>query len=405
MPAFSFKFVANKELRKMLKLPVYLDNNATTPMDPRILEEMLPYFREHFGNAASRNHYFGWAAEEAVNYAREQVAQLVGAEPKEIIFTSGATESDNLALKGIFEMYAAKGNHIITVKTEHKAVLDSCRHIEKLGGEITYLDVNEDGLIDLKELENAMRPATILVSVMYTNNETGVIQPIKEISAIAKKHGALFFTDATQAAGKIPVDVNRDGIDLMSFSAHKMYGPKGIGALYVRRKNPRVKVTAQIDGGGHERGMRSGTLNVPGIVGFGKACELCRIEMKKESERIKILRDKLEKELLKLDEAFLNGNKDHRLYNISNIGFKRAGGESLMTALNKNIAISSGSACTSASPEPSHVLKAMGLNDDLAHASLRFSLGRFTTEEEIDYTIDQVRDTVKLREQLANLPM
>jgi len=389
----------------MLKLPIYLDNNATTPMDPRVLEEMLPYFREHFGNAASRNHYFGWAAEEAVSYAREQVAQLIGAEPKEIIFTSGATESDNLALKGVFEMYAAKGNHILTVKTEHKAVLDSCKHIEKLGGEITYLDVNEDGLIDLKELENAIRPATILVSVMYTNNETGVIQSIKEISAIAKKHGALFFSDGTQAAGKITVDVNKDGIDLMSFSAHKIYGPKGIGALYVRRKNPRVKVTAQIDGGGHERGMRSGTLNVPGIVGFGKACELCRIEMKKESERIKILRDKLEKELLKPDEAFLNGNKDHRLYNISNIGFKSAGGESLMTALNKNIAISSGSACTSASPEPSHVLKAMGLNDDLAHASLRFSLGRFTTEEEIDYTIDQVRETVKLRVQLANLPM
>lgn len=389
----------------MLKLPVYLDNNATTPVDPRVLEEMLPYFTEHFGNAASRSHWFGWTAEEAVTYAREQVAQLVGAEPKEIIFTSGATESDNLALKGVFEMYSAKGNHIITVKTEHKAVLDSCKHIEKLGGEITYLTVNEDGLIDLKELENAMRPQTILVSVMYANNETGVIQPIKEISALAKKHGALFFSDATQAAGKIPIDVNKDGMDLMSFSAHKIYGPKGTAALYVRRKNPRVKVTAQIDGGGHERGMRSGTLNVPGIVGFGKACELCRIEMKKESERIKLLRDKLETELLKSDEAFINGNRDHRLFNVTNIGFKNAGGEGLMTAINKNIAISSGSACTSASPEPSHVLKAMGLADDMAHASLRFSLGRFTTEEEIDYTIGQVTEAVKLRDQLANLSM
>ncbi len=388
----------------MLKLPIYLDNNATTPMDPRILEAMMPYFLEHFGNAASRSHPFGWAAEEGVNYAREQVAQLIGAEPKEIIFTSGATESDNLALKGVFEMYATKGNHIITTKTEHKAVLDTCKHIEKLGGEITYLNVKEDGLIDIKELENAMQPNTILVSIMYANNEIGVIQPIKEISAIAKKHGALFFTDATQAVGKVPVNVIHDGIDLMAFSAHKMYGPKGVGSLYVRRKNPRVKVTAQIDGGGHERGMRSGTLNVPGIVGFGKACELCRIEMKKESELIKKLRDKLETELLKLDETFVNGNTEHRLPNVSNMSFRYAESEGLMSGFNKNIAVSSGSACTSASIEPSHVLKALGLNDDLSHSSIRFGLGRFTTEEEINYTIEQVRQTVlKLREtQLAN---
>jgi cysteine desulfurase len=383
----------------MLTLPVYLDNNATTPMDPGVLEEMTPYFIQHFGNAASRNHPFGWAAEEAVNYAREQVAQLIGAEPKEIIFTSGATESDNLALKGIFEMYTTKGNHIITVKTEHSAVLDACNHIEKLGGLITYLDVKKDGLIDLEELENAVRPETILISVMYANNETGVIQPIKEISAISKKNGALFFTDATQAVGKIPVNVMNDGIDLMAFSAHKIYGPKGVGALYVRRKNPRVKVTAQIDGGGHERGMRSGTLNVPGIVGFGKACELCRIEMKKEFEQIKLLRDQLENELLKLDGTSINGNTINRLPNVTNMSFRNAESQGLMSAINKNIAVSSGSACTSASPEPSHVLKAMGLSDDLAHSSIRFSLGRFTTPEEIDFTTDQVREAVlKLRE-------
>lgn len=387
----------------MLTLPVYLDNNATTAVDPRVLEEMLPYFSQHFGNAASRSHSFGWAAEEAVNYAREQVAQLIGAEPKEIIFTSGATESDNLALKGVFEMYAAKGNHIITSKTEHKAVLDTCQHIEKNGGEVTYLDVKEDGLINLKELENAMRPETILVSVMYANNEIGVIQPIKEISAIAKKYGALFFSDATQAVGKIPVNVLEEGIDLLAFSAHKMYGPKGVGALYVRRKNPRVTVTAQMDGGGHERGMRSGTLNVPGIVGFGKACELCLVEMKKEYERLKGLRDRLEGALINADQAFVNGNTLHRLPNITNLSFKDLGSDELMIGLNKNIALSSGSACTSASIEPSHVLKAMGLDDGRAQSSIRFGLGRFNTEEEIDYTIDQVKEVVlKLREsQLA----
>lgn len=378
----------------MLNVPVYLDYNATTPMDERVLEEMSPYFLKHFGNAASRSHSFGWEAEEAVEYAREQVAKLIGAEPKEIIFTSGATEADNLALKGVSEMYAAKGNHIITVVTEHKAVLDTCAHLEKTGCEITYLAVKNDGFIDLTELEKAIKPDTILISIMYANNEIGVIQPIKEISAIAKKHGILFFTDATQAVGKIQVNVIKDGIDLMSFSGHKIYGPKGVGALYVRRKNPRVRVTAQMDGGGHERGMRSGTLNVPGIVGFGKACELCRIEMSKHSQRIKKLRDKLESELLKLEDVFVNGNVEQRLPNVCNLSFKNVESESLISGFNKNIAVSSGSACTSATLEPSYVLKALGVENDLAKAAIRFSLGRFTTEEEIDYTIEQVRETV-----------
>lgn len=383
----------------MLKLPVYLDNNATTPCDPRVVEAMIPYFTEQFGNAASRNHPFGWAAEEAVDYAREQVAKLINADPKEIIFTSGATEGDNLAIKGIFEMYASKGNHIITANTEHKAVLDTCKHIEKIGGEVTYLNVKEDGLIDLSELEAAIKPNTILIAIMYANNEVGVIQPVKEISTIAKKHGILFFTDGVQAVGKIPVDVQKDGIDLMAFTSHKMYGPKGIGALYVRRKNPRVKVTAQMDGGGHERGMRSGTLNVPGIVGFGKAAELARLEMDQDAKRLSVLRDKLETELLKIEEAYVNGNREHRLPHVSNISFKHVEGEGLLMGFNKNIALSSGSACTSASLEPSYVLKALGLGDDLAHSSLRFGLGRFTTEEQIDYTIEQVRNTVlKLRD-------
>jgi len=383
----------------MLKLPIYLDNNATTPCDPRVVEAMVPYFTDHFGNAASRNHPFGWAAEEAVDYAREQVAKLVGADPKEIIFTSGATEGDNLAIKGVFEMYASKGNHIITATTEHKAVLDTCKHIEKLGGEVTYLPVKPDGLIDLGQLEAAIKPTTILVAIMYANNEIGVIQPVREISAIAKRHGVLFFTDGVQAVGKVPVDVLKDGIDIMAFTSHKMYGPKGIGALYVRRKNPRVKVTAQMDGGGHERGMRSGTLNVPGIVGFGKAAELARLEMEQDTKRLSFLRDKLESELLKLEEAYVNGNRDHRLPHVTNISFKYVEGEGLLMGFNKNIALSSGSACTSASLEPSYVLKALGLGDDLAHSSLRFGLGRFTTEEQIDYTIEQVRNTVlKLRE-------
>jgi cysteine desulfurase len=383
----------------MLKLPIYLDHNSTTPMDPRVLEAMIPYFVENFGNAASRNHSFGWQAEEAVDYAREQVAQLIGADPKEIIFTSGATEGDNLGIKGVYEMYASKGNHIITCTTEHKAVLDTCKHLEKLGAEVTYLEVQPDGLIDLKQLEAAMKPTTILVAIMYANNEIGVIQPVKEISAIAKKHGALFFTDAVQAVGKIPVDVIADGIDIMAFTAHKMYGPKGIGALYVRRKNPRVKVTAQVDGGGHERGMRSGTLNVPGIVGFGKACELARLEMAADTERISKLRDKLENALKVIDETYVNGNPAHRLPHVSNISFKYVEGEGLMMGFNKDIALSSGSACTSASLEPSYVLKALGLGDDLAHSSLRFGLGRYTTEEQIDFTIKAVSDTVlKLRE-------
>lgn len=383
----------------MLQFPIYLDHNATTPCDPRVIEAMLPYFTNAYGNAASRNHPFGWQAEQAVDTAREQVAQLIGADPKEIIFTSGATEGDNLAIKGVFEMYASKGNHIITCNIEHKAVLDTCKHVEKSGADVTYLKVKDNGLIDLAELEAAIRPTTILIAIMYANNEIGTIMPMKEISRIAKKHGVLVFSDATQAVGKVPVDVNADGIDIMAFSAHKMYGPKGVGALYVRRKNPRVKVTAQIDGGGHERGMRSGTLNVPGIVGFGKACEICRLEMAEETERVSKLRDKLENALLSIEESYVNGDRDHRLPHVSNISFKYVEGEGLMMGFNKNIAVSSGSACTSASLEPSYVLKALGLGDDLAHSSLRFGLGRFTTEEQIDYTIEQVSNTVlKLRE-------
>jgi cysteine desulfurase len=383
----------------MLKLPIYLDHNATTPCDPRVVEAMIPYFTNNFGNAASRNHPFGWQAEEAVDYAREQVAKLIGADPKEIIFTSGATEADNLAIKGVFEMYATKGNHIITCNIEHKAVLDTCKHIEKQGAEVTYLKVKPDGLVDLQELEAAMRPTTILIALMYGNNEIGVVQPMKEINRIARKFGALVFSDATQAVGKIPVDVNKDGIDLLAMTAHKMYGPKGVGALYVRRKNPRVKVTAQMDGGGHERGMRSGTLNVPGIVGFGKAAELCIAEMDKDAAHTSRLRDKLESALLKLEEAYVNGSIEHRLPHVTNISFKYVEGEGLMMGFNKSIAVSSGSACTSASLEPSYVLKALGLGDDLAHSSLRFGLGRYTTEEQIDYTIEQVSKTVtKLRE-------
>ncbi|WP_207420535.1 IscS subfamily cysteine desulfurase [Desertivirga brevis] len=385
-----------------MNLPIYLDNNATTPMDPRVLEAMIPYFTQKFGNAASRNHAFGWAAEEAIDYGREQVAKLIGANEKEIIFTSGATEADNLAIKGVFEMYKDKGNHIITCVTEHKAVLDTCKHLEKLGASITYLPVKEDGLVDLEELEKAFTDKTILVAIMYGNNEIGVIQPIKEISAITHKHGALFFTDATQACGKIPVDVNADGIDLLAFSAHKMYGPKGVGALYVRRKNPRVKVTAQMDGGGHERGMRSGTLNVPGIVGFGKACELARLEMADEAVRLSALRDKLESSLKTLEESYVNGNVENRLPHVANISFKYVEGEGLMMAM-KDMAVSSGSACTSASLEPSYVLKALGLSDDLAHSSIRFGLGRFTTEEEVDFAIEQTKKAVNHLRDLSPL--
>jgi cysteine desulfurase len=372
------------------KKMIYLDNNATTPCDPRVVEAMLPYFFENFGNAASRNHPFGWVAEEGVDYGREQVANLLKADPKEIIFTSGATESNNLALKGIFEMYASKGNHIITAKTEHKAILDTCHKIEKMGGEITYLDVARDGTIDLAQLEAAIRPTTILVSIMWANNEIGVIQDVKAIGDICKKHGVLFHSDATQAVGKIPTYPREMGIHLMSFTAHKMYGPKGVGALYVCRKNPRVKVTAQMDGGGHERGMRSGTLNVPGIVGFGKAAELCQQEMAQDTERLSRLRDKLESALSKIEEVEINGNIAHRMPHVTNMSFKHVEGEGLMMTFNQNLAVSSGSACTSASLEPSYVLVALGLGDDLAHSSLRFSLGRFTTEEEIDATIESV---------------
>jgi len=377
----------------MVSLPIYLDNNATTRMDPRVLEAMLPYFTEHFGNAASRNHPFGWQAEEAVDCAREQVASLIGANPKEIIFTSGATESDNLAVKGVYEMYARKGNHIITVNTEHKAVLDACKHVKKLGGSVTYLEPNGEGLIDLAELEAAITDKTVLISVMYANNEIGVIQPIKEIGAIARKHNVVFHSDATQAVGKVPVNVDEDNIDLLSMTAHKMYGPKGIGALYVRRRNPRIKVTAQIDGGGHERGMRSGTLNVPGIVGFGKACEICKEELSGEMERLAELRDHLERELLKVEESYVNGSTAHRLPGVTNISFKYVEGEGLMMGV-KDLAVSSGSACTSASLEPSYVLKNLGLDDELAHSSLRFGLSRYTTKEEIDYAITHVTDAV-----------
>jgi len=369
---------------------IYLDNNATTPTDPRVVETMLPYFSQHFGNAASRNHPFGWQAENAVDTAREQVANLINVDPREIIFTSGATEADNLALKGVFEMYAKKGNHIITLKTEHKAVLDSCKKIEKLGGEVTYLDVNREGLVDLVQLEAAITDKTILVSIMFANNETGVVQPMKEIGQICAKKGVLFMSDATQAVGKIPVDPKELGIHLMAFTAHKMYGPKGVGALFVNRKNPRVKVTSQMDGGGHERGMRSGTLNVPAIVGFGKAAELCQQEMADEAKRLSGLRDRLESELCKIEETYINGSTKNRMPHVTNISFKHVEGEGLMMTFNQQIGVSSGSACTSASLEPSYVLIALGLGDDLAHSSLRLSLGRFTTDEEIDQAIEQI---------------
>lgn len=387
---------------KTMNLPIYLDNNATTPMDPRVLEAMLPYFTTKFGNAASRNHPFGWVAEEGVDYAREQVAKLIGANEKEIIFTSGATESDNLGIKGVFEMYKEKGNHIITCTTEHKAVLDTCKHVEKLGARVTYLDVQADGLINLADLEAAMTNETILVCIMHGNNEIGVIQPVKEIAAIAHKFGALFMTDATQTVGKIPVDVIKDGIDILALSAHKMYGPKGVGALYVRRKNPRVKVTSQMDGGGHERGMRSGTLNVAGIVGLGKACEIAGLDMEADTIRLSALRDKLEKALTVLEESYVNGNVEHRLPHVANISFKYVEGEGLMMAM-KDLAVSSGSACTSASLEPSYVLKSLGLSDDLAHSSIRFGLGRFTTEEEVDYAIEVTLKAVNHLRELSPL--
>ncbi len=374
---------------------IYLDNNSTTPCDPRVVDTMIPYFYEMPGNAASRSHPFGWQAEEAVDYAREQIANLIEVDSKEVIFTSGATEADNLAIKGVFEMYAKKGNHIITLTTEHKAVLDSCKKVERMGGEVTYVEVERDGLVDLKKLEAAITDKTILISVMWANNETGVIQPMKEIGDLCAKHGVLFMSDATQAVGKIPVNPKEVGVHLMAFTSHKMYGPKGVGALFVNRKNPRVKVTSQIDGGGHERGMRSGTLNVPGIVGFGKAAEIAKKEMKQDGERLSKLRDKLEAAMkAKLEEVYVNGNVDSRMPHVTNISFKHVEGEGLMMTFNQNIAVSSGSACTSASLEPSYVLIALGLGDDLAHSSIRFSLGRFTTDEEIDDTIELISNGV-----------
>lgn len=382
-----------------MQTPIFLDNHATTPMDPRVLEAMLPYFGPKFGNAASRNHSFGWEAEEAVEKAREQVASLIGANKKEIVFTSGATESDNLAIKGVAEMYAERGNHIITAATEHKAVLDTCKRLEKKGFKVTYLPLQPDGLLDLDQLREAITDKTILVTVMWANNEIGVLQPIREIGAICKERGVLFHSDATQAVGKVPVDVIKDNVDLLSISAHKMYGPKGVGALYVRRKGPRVQVTAQIDGGGHERGMRSGTLNVPGIVGLGKACEICQQEMAEESTRLAGLRDRLLNRILEgLDEVYVNGSMEHRLPHNLNVSFSYVEGESLLMGIH-DIAVSSGSACTSATLEPSYVLKALGKGDDLAHSSIRFGLGRFTTEEEVDYAADSIiRIVEKLRE-------
>jgi cysteine desulfurase len=377
-----------------MNLPVYLDNNATTPCDERVVEAMLPYFTHRFGNAASRTHLYGWQAEEAVQVAREQIADLIGAEKEEIVFTSGATEADNLAIKGVFEMYAGKGNHFITVNTEHKAVLDTVKHIEKLGGSVSCLEVGKDGLVDLESLEASITQKTIMIAVMYANNEIGVIQPVAAIGKIAAKYGLIFFSDAAQAAGKISIDVQKDGIGLMALSAHKIYGPKGVGALYVRRKNPRLRLTAQMDGGGHERGMRSGTLNVPGIVGFGKAAAISKSEMPAEMDRLGQLRNKLENALLRAGDTQINGNREYRLPNTTNISFVGTEANLLMAGFNKEIAVSSGSACTSASLEPSYVLKALGLSSDLAHSSLRFSLGRFNTEQEIDYVIDKLSTTL-----------
>jgi cysteine desulfurase len=386
-----------------MKTPIYLDNHATTQMDPRVLEAMIPYFTTYFGNAASRNHEFGWVAEQAVEKARKQIADLIGASAKEIIFTSGATESDNLAIKGVAEMYAEKGNHIITAATEHKAVLDTCKKLEKNGYRVTYLPVQGDGLVDLDMLREAITDKTILVTIMYANNEIGVIQPVAEIGKICREKGVLFHTDGVQAIGKVPVDVNKDHIDLMSITGHKLYGPKGVGALYVRRKAPRVQLTAQMDGGGHERGMRSGTLNVPGIVGLGEACAISQREMAEESKRLMYLRDKLRSRLeAELDEVYLNGSWEHRLPHSLNLSFAYVEGESLLMGIN-DVAVSSGSACTSATLEPSYVLKALGLGDDIAHSSIRFGIGRFNTEEEIDYVADKLIHVVKKLRELSPL--
>lgn len=384
-------------------LPIYLDNHATTRTDPRVLEAMLPYFCETFGNAASRNHEFGWIAEKAVEQGREQIAKLIGASSKEIVFTSGATESDNLAIKGVAEMYREKGNHIITQTTEHKAILDTCKRLEKHGYRVTYLPVQKDGRIDLDDLRRAIDDKTILVSIMAANNEIGVLQPIREIGKICHEKGVLFHTDAVQALGKVPFNVIEDNVDLASISGHKIYGPKGVGALYVRRKNPRVQLSSQIDGGGHERGMRSGTLNVPGIVGLGKACEIAMMELEQEAKRDAALRDRLKEQLMsQLDEVYINGSLEHRLPGNLNISFAFVEGESLLMGM-KGIAVSSGSACTSATLEPSYVLKALGAGDELAHSSIRFGIGRFNTQAEIDYVAKRVIDTVKHLRELSPL--
>jgi cysteine desulfurase len=386
-----------------IKLPIYMDNHATTPVDPRVLDAMLPYFSEKFGNAASRNHSFGWAAEEAVDDARGQVARLIGAAPKEIIFTSGATESNNLALKGVAEFYSEKGDHIITQVTEHRAVLDTCKRLEKEGCEVTYLPVGKDGLIDLDDLRRAITPKTILISIMYANNEIGVIQPVAEIGKIARERGIFFHSDAVQAVGKIPVDVQRDQIDLLALSAHKFYGPKGCGALYVCRRDPRVQLRPMMDGGGHERGMRSGTLNVPGIVGMGKAAALCMNEMAEEGKRLGALRDLLKDGLTAgLKDIFINGSMLHRLPHNLNVSFDHAEGEALLMGIN-DVAVSSGSACTSAKVEPSYVLKALGVEDELAHSSIRFGLGRFNTAEEVEYVTKRVIEVVSRLRDLSPL--
>ncbi len=380
----------------MLKTPVYMDNHATTRVDSRVLEAMLPYFTEKFGNAASRNHSFGWEAEEAVVRARDQIAALIGAKSKEIIFTSGATESDNLAIKGVLEFYKEKGNHIITCVTEHKAVLDSCRALERAGkATVTYLPVDKYGMVDPDAVRNAITDKTVLITIMWANNEIGTIHPIAEIGKIAKEKGVVFHSDAVQAIGKVPVDLEKAGVDLASITAHKIYGPKGIGAIYVRSKGPRVRLSPMMDGGGHERGMRSGTLNVPGIVGLGAACELAGKEMPEESQRLIQLRSQLQAGLFeRLDEIYVNGHPTERLPGNLNVSFAYVEGESLLMGIN-DIAVSSGSACTSATLEPSYVIRALGIDDELAHSSIRFGLGRFNTEEEVDYVTDRVSKEVK----------
>lgn len=386
-----------------MKFPIYMDNHATTPMDPRVLDAMLPYFIEKFGNAASRNHQFGWEAEEAVEHARKQIARLIHCDAKEIIFTSGATESDNLALKGVVEMYKEKGDHIITCTTEHRAILDTCKALEKRGIKVTYLPVEKDGRVNPDEVRKAVTDKTILISIMLANNEIGTIHPIAEIGKIAKEKGILLHCDATQGVGKIPVDVEALKVDLMSFSAHKIYGPKGIGALYVRKKGPRVRLVPQMDGGGHERGMRSGTLPVPSIVGFGAACELCEQEMPVERKRIAAMRDRLQARIMQdLDESYLNGHPTERLPHNLNISFAYVEGEALLMGV-KEIALSSGSACTSATLEPSYVLRALGVGSDLAHSSIRFGLGRFTTDEDVDYTAKRMVEAVKRLREMSPL--